>query len=145
MASYNKINDFVYDLARGVHNFSSHTFKLALSNTAPASESSNPASTGNGILANVTQVAYTNLPGGVAPTVDNPDLSISGGTATFDFDNETITPTGGSLGPLRYVYLYNDTASGKPLIGYWDYGSSITLADGESLAANVPTNIFTLT
>lgn len=133
MAAFVKINDFVEDLLNGVHNFGSATLRLALSNTAPGSETSNPTADGNGVLANVTQIAYTNLSGGVAPQVDTVSVSLSSGTVTLDGADEAITPSGGSLGPFRYIYLYNDTATGDPLIGYWDYGSALTLADGETL------------
>lgn len=142
MATFNKINDFVEDLTNGVHNFDSDTFKYALSNTAPASESSNPASDGNGVLANVTQVAYTNL--SEDRTISSTAGSLSSGTLSFDGDDEVLTASGGSVGPFRYVYLYNDTATSDELIGYWDYGSSITLADGETLSLNVSTVLLTV-
>lgn len=132
MANFVKINDFVEDLLNGVHNFSSHTLMLALTNTAPASESSNPTADGNGVKANLTEIAYTNVSGG-QPTLGSVDVAIASGTATLDAADEVITASGGSVGPFRYVYLYNDTATGDPLIGYWDYGSALTLADGESL------------
>ena len=142
MASFNKINDFVEDLSNGVHNFDSDTFKYALSNTAPASETSDPSADGNGILANVTEVAYTNL--AEDRTISTTAGSLSSGTLSFDGDNEVLTASGGSVGPFRYVYLYDDTATGDPLIGYWDYGSSITLADGETLSLNIATVFLTI-
>lgn len=142
MATFNKINDFVEDLSNGVHNFDSDTFKYALSNTAPASESPDPSADGNGVLANVTQVAYTNL--AEDRTISTTGGTLSSGTLSFDGDNEVLTASGGSVGPFRYVYLYNDTATSDELIGYWDYGSSITLADGETLALNVATVFLTI-
>lgn len=142
MATFNKINDFVEDLGNGVHDFDTATFKYALSNTAPASETPDPSADGNGVLANVTEIAYTNL--SEDRTVSSTAVTLSSGTASFDGDNEVLTASGGSVGPFRYVYLYNDTATGDPLIGYWDYGSSITLADGETLALNVSTVLLTI-
>lgn len=142
MATFNKINDYVQDLHRAVHDWSSHTFKYALSNTAPGSESSDPSADGNGVLANVTEVAYTNL--SEDRTVSTTAESLSSGTSSTDGDNETLTASGGSVGPFRYVYLYNDTATGDPLVGYWDYGSSITLNDGETIDLNVATVFATL-
>ena len=132
MATYVKINDFVEDLLNGVHNFSSHTLKLALSNTAPGSESSPPTADGNGVVANVTQISYTNVSGG-QPTLASVTVSLSSGTVTLDAADEVITASGGAIPTFRYIYLYNDTAASDNLIGYWDYGSGLTLADGESL------------
>jgi hypothetical protein len=145
MAAFNKVNDFVEDLLKGVHNLSTATLRLALSNTAPGSESSNPTASGNGVLANVTQIAYTNLSGGVAPALASVVVAESGGTATLDAANVVITASGGSVGPYRYVYLYNDTATGDPIIGYWDRGSSVTLADTETDTATISTVLLSLT
>jgi hypothetical protein len=142
MATFNKINDFVEDLSNGVHNFDAHVFKYSLSNTAPGAESSDPSADGNGVLANVTEVAYTNL--AEDRTISNTAGSLSSGTLSFDGDDEVLTASGGSVGPFRYIYLYNDTATGDPLIGYWDYGSSITLADGETLTLTVATVLLTI-
>lgn len=142
MATFNKINDFVEDLGNGVHDFDTHTFKYALSNTAPGSESSDPTADGNGVLANVTEIAYTNL--SEDRTVSSTAVTLSSGTASFDGDDEVLTASGGSVGPFRYIYLYNDTASGDPLIGYWDYGSALTLADGETLTLTVATVFLTI-
>jgi hypothetical protein len=143
MASFVKIADFVEDLGKAVHNFSSHTLRLALSNTAPASETPNPTTSGNGVLANVTQIAYTNISGGVAPALTGVTWSETGGTASLDANNVTITATG-TVPAYRYVYLYNDTASGDPLIGYWDRGSSVTLSDTETDTATISTVLLTI-
>ena len=137
MAAYIKINDLAIDFLNGVHNGGSHTFKYALSNTAPASETSNPTATGNGQLANVTQIAYTNL--AEDRTISGTASAQVGDDATFDGDQEVLTASGGSVGPFQYVYLYNDTATGDPLLGAWDYGSSITLQDGETFTLTIPT------
>lgn len=136
MATGAKIADFIEDIAEKVHNLSSDSIRIALSNTAPASEASNPTATGNGVLANVTQISYTNYSDDL--TVDRVMEGITsneaGGTYTFDANNIVITASGGSLATFRYVYVYNDTpvAPADPLIAVWDHGSAITLADTES-------------
>lgn len=132
MATFNKLNGFVEHLAEGVHNLGSGVLTLALSNTAPGSESTPPTgATTTCILANVTQVAYTNLSTRALTTSSSAQTS---GTYTLAVDDLTLTSSGGTTGPFRYVYVYNDTPTSPadPLIGYFDYGSSITLNDGET-------------
>lgn len=144
MASWNKLNGFVEHLAQGVHNLNTGAITVALSNTAPGSESTPPTgATSACVLANVTQVSYTNLStrafAGVSATQ-------SAGTLTLAATDLVLTSTGGSTGPFRYVYVYNDTPTSPadPLIGYWDYGSSITLGDGETLTVDLPGDILTV-
>ena len=131
MATFNKVNDFVVN---AVHNMDleSDQVVVALSNTAPSSETSDPSSDGNGILGNVTEVAYTNLSSRNVSTTSSTQTS---GTYKLVLSDITLTSSGGSTGPFRYVYIYNDTVTtpADPLIGYYDYGSSLTLNDGDSL------------
>ena len=130
MATFNKINDWVDYLGEDV-DLASDQFVIALSNTAPGSEASNPTADGNGVLANVTQVAYTNLS---SRNITTTSSSQTGGTYKLVLQDLTLTSSGGATGPFRYIYVYDDTVAGDPLICYFDYGSSITLNDGESLA-----------
>lgn len=51
--------------------------------------------------------------------------------------NITWTASGGSMGPFRYVYVYDDTAAGNWLVGVWDFGSSITLTSGQPFILNI--------
>lgn len=128
MAAFNKFNDFVDQVMRGVHNFGSHTFKAAFSNSAPSAS--------NTQLSDITQIGtaggYTaGAGGGVTLSVSAAETS---GTMKITITDYVFTASGASVGPFRYVVLYNDTASSPAdaLIGWYDYGSSITLADGES-------------
>ena len=130
MATFNKVNDFVEAVAEKVHNLGSDQLAVALSNTAPASETSNPTATGNGILANVTQVAYTNLSSRNITTTSSEEAS---GTYKLILADLTLTSTGGDTGPFRYIYIYNDTATNDDVIAYYDYGGELTLTDGDSL------------
>lgn len=134
MATFNKVNDFVVN---AVHNMDleSDQIVVALSNTAPASESSNPTADGNGILGNVTEVSYTNLSSRNVTTTSSTQTS---GTYKLVLTDITLTSSGGATGPFRYVYLYNDTVTtpADPLVGYYDYGSSLTLNDGDSLTVD---------
>ena len=125
MASYNKFNDFSEQLVNGVHDFDANTFKVALSNSAPTAS--------NTVLADITQISGTNgyTTGGTATTIA---VSETSGTTTVTGTQVVFTASGGSMGPFRYVVLYNDSATSPldALVAWWDYGSSITLADGET-------------
>lgn len=127
-SSYNKFNDYEEQLHRGTHNFYSHTFKVALTNTAPVA-----SQTGLDTVTNHPPPAATNgyTAGGNTITMNAAEAS---GTFTASADKTTFTAAGGNLGPFRYAILYNDSATSPAdaLISWWDYGSSITLADGES-------------
>lgn len=134
MATFNKVNDFVKN---AVHNMDleSDQIVVALSNTAPASEASDPSADGNGVLANVTEITYTNLSSRNVTTSSSTQTS---GTYKLVLADITLTSSGGATGPFRYVYLYNDTVTtpADALIGYYDYGSSLTLNDGDSLTVD---------
>lgn len=127
MATYNKFQQFVEDLCKGVHNFvTPDAIKVYLSNTAPDAAA-------NAVKADLAEI--TNENGYTAPQSVTPVGSESGGTFTFSGTSLTITASGGPL-TFRYVVLYNDTPSSPadPLIGWWDYGSALTLQDGESFS-----------
>lgn len=141
MASYNKFNDFSEQLVNGVHDFDANTFKVALSNSAPTAS--------NTVLADITQISGANgyTTGGTATTIA---VSETSGTTTVTGTQVVFTASGGSMGPFRYVVLYNDSATSPldALVAWWDYGSSITLADGETFTVKFsntsPGAIFTL-
>ena len=133
MATFNKLNGFVEHLSEGVHNLGSDQLVIALSNTAPASESTNPnCITAVCVLANVTQISYTNLSTRNITTSTSAQTS---GTYKLTLTDLVLTSSGGSTGPFRYIYIYNDTPTSPadPLIGYYDYGSALTLNDSETL------------
>lgn len=133
-STFTTVDDLSDQMGRAVHNFASHTFKIALSNTAP--------SAANTILADITQIAngggYTGGAGG-GFTLSGVAYSETSGTATFTHTDHVITATGGSIGPFRYVVYYNDTATSPAdaLLGWLDYGAALTLADGETLTVDV--------
>lgn len=124
MAILNKFNQFAKDLADGKHNFSSNTFKVMLTNTAPVAT--------NQIKADITEIAAGNgyTAGGTAMVMT---VSQSAGLCKVTGANVVFTASGGSIGPFRYAVLYNDTQAtpAKPLIGWWDYGSAITMVATE--------------
>lgn len=128
-AVFNKFQDFSEQLIRGVHDWDLHVFKIALTNTLPVNTqvsldtvTNHPApAAANGYTA-----------GGTATTITIAEVT---GTTTVSGTQVVFTAAGGNIGPFRYAILYNDTATSPAdaLIGWFDYASSITLADTESL------------
>jgi hypothetical protein len=140
MAAFNKLNQFVEDLAKKVHNLNSDALFVALSNTAPSAS--------NAILSSITEIAAGNgytAGGNAAAFVSGAQTS---GTYKLVLATVTFTASGGSIGPFRYAYLYNSTPTSplKPLIGYFDYGAALTITNGNSFLVSLDqTNgVFTL-
>jgi len=129
MATYNKFQQFPEDLAHKVHNLGSDALTIALTAAANA-----PVAT-NSVLANLTEIAYTNLSTRVITTSASAQSS---GTYSLTLNDHTLTASGGAAAAFRYVVVYNDTPTSpaNPLICWFDYGSDLTLADGESLTVD---------
>lgn len=122
MSSYNKFQPFVEAVAEKKHDLGSDTLKVALTNTAPTAD--------NDVLTDITEIAYTYCSDRALTTSSSAQTS---GTYKLVIADKTISASGGAVGPFRYVVIYNDTATNDDLICWFDYGSSITLADGESI------------
>jgi hypothetical protein len=124
MASFNKFNAFVADVANKVHNLGSDTLKVMLSNTAPVAT--------NAIKTDITEITAANgyASGGAAATLVS--SSQSGGLYTLKLNNVTFTASGGSINTFRYAVLYNSTAASGNLIGWYDYGAALTITSGNS-------------
>lgn len=121
-STYYKFDSFVKSVAEKKHNLSSDQLMVALTNTAPLAT--------NSVLTDITEVAYTYLSSRV--------LTISSSTQTsgvykLTLADLTLTSTGGATGPFRYVVIYNNTATNKELIGWYDNGSSTSIPDTGTL------------
>lgn len=124
MATYVKIQAFVEAMAEKKHNLGSDQLKVALSNDSPSASL-------DAVLADLTsEVSYTFASTRNITTATSAQTS---GVYKLVLTDLTITATGGGIGPFRYVIIYNDTATNDELICYFDYGSSITLNDTETL------------
>lgn len=131
-SAYVKYENFVQDLAGKVHDLfgtagsTADTCKVMLSNAAP------------NVATNTVRADSSELGAGNGYTSGGSSVANAGtrasGTVTVNGTNVTFTASGGTIGPFRYIILYNDTPTSPadPLVAYWDYGSAITLANGES-------------
>lgn len=139
MAAFNKFQAFVEHLAEKVHNLGADTLKVALSNTAPANT--------NTVFADITEISAGNgyTAGGTAVTISS--SAQSSGTYKLVLADVVFTASGGSIGPFRYAVLYNDTPTSPadPVIAWWDYGASVTLADGETFTVDFDSSSGVLT
>ena len=125
--TFNKFNSFSEALAEKVHNLGADNLTVALTNSAPVAS--------NTVLANITQISYTNLSSRLITVTSSAQTS---GTYKLMLQDLVLTATG-AVGPFRYVVLYNDTPTSPadPLVAWWDYGSAITLGIGDSFTADV--------
>ena len=140
MAVFNKFQGFVEAVAEKKHDLGADTFFVQLMNTAPDSaldfiETDLPADLATGF-------GYT--AGGVTAGVATSSAQTTG-TYKLTIADKVITAAGGSIGPFRYVVLFNNTATNKDLISWYDYGSSITLLDGETLTIDFDASAGVLT
>ncbi|AEI71092.1 hypothetical protein [EBPR siphovirus 2] len=139
MAAFNKFNAFVENLAEKVHDLQSDTLKVMLTNTAPTAT--------DAVLADLTEISAGNgyTAGGTAATQSS--SAQSSGTYKLVLADVTFTASGGSIGPFRYAVLYNDTPTSPadPLVGYWDYGTALTLTSGNSFTVDFDASAGVLT
>lgn len=140
MATYVKFQDFAEQLGKGVHQLhaAGHTLKCYLTNATPSVSA-------DAVKADLAEITAGNGYTAGGEDIQN-DYTETSGTGTLTGVDITITASGGSVGPFRYVVLYNDTPASPadPLIAYWDYGSSITLSDGESFDIDFGASVLTI-
>lgn len=127
MATFNKFNSFVEAVAEKAHNLGADTLKIALTNSAPLAT--------NTQLSNITQIANGNgyTTGGTTASITS--SSQTSGTYKLVLADVVFTATG-VMGPFRYAVLYNDTALNDEVIGWWDYGTSLTLNSGDTFTVD---------
>jgi len=136
MATYVKFQDFAEQLGKGLHHLhaAGDTLNLYLTNTTP-----NVAT--HAVKADLAGITEEN---GYAVADAQNDYTETGGTGTLTCVDKTWTATGAGFGPFRYVVLYNDTATNDNLIAYWDYGSAISCAAGETFTADFGASVLTI-
>ena len=135
MAAFTKFNTFIEVLAEAGINLGSDTLRIALTNTAPT------AATDAGFLPGSAHPAPAAANGYSVTQATISSSAQTGGTYKLVLADVVFTATAGGIGPFRYVLLYDDSHGSDQLIGFYDYGSSITLAVGETFTVDFdPTN-----
>jgi hypothetical protein len=135
MATFNKFESFVGALGLKEHNLNTDTLKVYLTNATPSAS-------GDDDKADLAEISNEN--GYAAPVDIQNTYSESGGVGTLAATDVVITASGGTVGPFRYAVVYNDTHSTDGLVCWWDYGSSITLQNGESFTVDFGASVFTI-
>jgi hypothetical protein len=136
MATFVFFDEFKANVTTGAVNLSTDTFNVALSNTAPDVAAHDE-------LADITEITAQNgYPAGGQALDSRTWAETGGGTGIWQFTtaDEVFTASTGSFGPFRYVVLYSGTSTGDKLVGYLDYGSSITVTDGNTFTIDVGAN-----
>jgi hypothetical protein len=145
LATFVLFHHFGEELHKGTHNFSSNTFRVALTNTAPAQTTATT-------LSNITQITgggttgYTTVADGAGTTValTVAETAADSGVWRLGTSSSDCVFTAGAagIGPFRYAVVVNDTPTSpaNPLVGYLDYGSSITVTDGNTFTVDAGAN-----
>lgn len=139
-SAFYKFNQFIEDINKGVHNLGTggDTIKILLTNTAPnvgdtiVNDSLTPCQVQS--VSNAPEIGAGNgyTKGGIQVTAQQAEqvaglLSFYGAAVQWS--------ASGAIGPFRYAVIYNaskGSAGARPVIGYWDYGASISLSTGET-------------
>lgn len=139
MATFNKYDSYAVNLAAGAFTLTTagSQLKIALSNTAPV-----VATDEN--LAGITTIAYTNITETMPADATNVGAETPAGTWDVSGTDIVLNATG-AVATFRYVILYDELSTTDLLIGYWDYGSGVTLASGESFTVDFGASILTIT
>lgn len=134
MATYNKFNAWVENMFESA-NLGTDQFVVALTNTLPTSADS--------VLADITQISYTNLS---SRNLTTASASQTSGTFSLALNDLTLTASG-AVATFRYVVIYDDTPTSPadPLVAWFDYGSAVTLANGETFTLDFGATLLTLT
>ena len=125
--NFSKFDQFSEDVAHKVHDLGSDQLRFYLTNATPSAAA-------DAVLLDLYPIANGNGYTGPVALVRDTSLQTSGVYKLVLDDPTTITATGGAIPPFRYVVIYNDTPTSPadPLIGWFDYGSQINLAETQT-------------
>jgi hypothetical protein len=139
MANFNKFNQFVQDIATGVHNLNTATLKVMFTDVSPVAT--------NKVKADITEIAAGNgyVAGGIqANFVSGGDVA---GLYRLILAQPSVTAASGSIAQFRYVVLYNASLASGNLIGWYDFGSELNITNGNTflVALDQTNGVLTLT
>jgi len=132
MAEFKKFNSFAEAVCKGVHNFDSDTLKVALTNTDPTAVCTKLSELTSAITSGFDTMSLVKVSSGQV-----------GGVYSYVPADLTMTASG-AIAAFRYVVIYNDTASNKEVVCYFDRGTSTVLTAGDTLKLNFDSELFTL-
>ncbi len=140
MVAFNKFESAVGEILSGTHDFNAagNQIEIYFSNAAPSASL-------DSVKADLAEITTGN--GYTGPQDTQNDQSETGGTATVTGVDVTVTASGGAISQFRYVVYFDTTPTSPldPLIGWWDNGSAVDLADGESFTVDFGASVATLT
>jgi hypothetical protein len=132
MASFNKFNALAAYPWNGTTALATDALKVMLTNTAPVATNSGYA-----------DVSGTELSGTAGYATGGATVTTTSSTQTsglYKYIASCAAPTwtaSASMGPFRYVIIYDTTPGSKPLMGWWDYGSSLTMNTGDTFTVQL--------
>jgi hypothetical protein len=132
MVAFVKFHTFVDEMSKAGHNLQTAVFKVALTNTAPTPLTD---TVWNTTVYPAPAAANGYAAGGITLTTTSATTTAYVFKLVLADTSPPFTATAGGIGPFRYVILYNSSATNK-VVGYYDYGSSITLADTETFTVD---------
>jgi hypothetical protein len=137
MSAFTKFEDFAKQLGLETHELNADTLKVYLTNNTPSAS-------GDAIKTDLAEITAQNgYPSG-GTDIQN-TYTEAAGVGTLTGVDVVFTASGGNFGPFKYVVLYNDTATSDNLIAWADYGSSITINNGETFTVDFGVSILTIT
>lgn len=136
MAAFNKFNDFAEQIGLKKIDLNADTLKVYLTNATPVAS--------NTIFGTPADIAAGNGYTAGGADAQNVWSESPAGTGQLVCTDVVWTASGGTIGPFRYAVLYDDTSVAKHLIGWWDYGSAITLQIGETFTVDFAATTLTL-
>lgn len=141
MATYTKYSTFVENLSNKLIDAfgTTDTWKAVI-------HTDSPQATDNGV-SDLTQIGGSN-----GYTTGGENISFnstrSGGTVTATATDVVWTASGGNLGSSttgEYFSIYDDTSAGDNLLCSFDYGSTFTVASGETMTLDFGASLYALT